>query len=144
MFGLPIEVILSLVTGIGGFLMKMQAQRQADYVSLIKLGMEKNQQASDLADAAAKRSNPFLRKTIAWFVIIVCFGGLLWVAFHPDIPVSVIEPKPQKEFLWGLFKWGKTMEVTVAHGLVFPEWVKYSVITIISFLFGTGAAKITK
>jgi hypothetical protein len=144
MFGLPIEVILSLVTGIGGFMMKMQAQRQADFVNLIKLGMEKNQQSSDLADAAAKRSNPFLRKTIAWFVIAIVFGGILLVAFQPDIPVSIVEPKAQKELLWGLFKWGKTMEVTVAQGLVFPEWVKYTIITIISFLFGTGAAKIQK
>lgn len=144
LFGLPVEVLLSLATGIGGFIMKMQAQRQADLVSLVKLGMEKNQQSSDLADAAAKRSSPLLRKLIAIFIILICFGGLLLVAFNPEIPVSIVEPKAQKELFWGLFKWGKQMEVTVAQGLVFPEWVKFSVISIISFLFGTGAAKIKK
>lgn len=142
--GLPIEVILSLATGLGGFLMKMAAQRQADFVSLVKLGMEKNQQASELADAAAKRSDPVLRKIIALIIIIICFGGILAVAFLPNIPVSIIEPIEQKEFLWGLFRWGKPMTVISASGLVFPEWVKYSIITIISFLFGTGAAKITR
>ena len=144
MFGLPIEVVLSLATGIGGFWMKMQAQKQADFVEIAKLGMERNKQSSELADSAAQRSSPFLRKTVAWVVVLVCFGGLLWVAFHPDIPVSIVEPKAQKEFLWGLFRWGKTMEVTVAHGLVFPEWVKFSVISVVSFLFGTGAAKISR
>jgi len=142
--GLPTEVILSLATGIGGFVMKMQAQKQADFISIVKLGMEKNQQSSDLADAAAKRSSPWFRKTVGWFIIAVCFGGLLWVAFQPEIDVSIVEPKAQKEFLWGLFRWGKQMEVTTASGLVFPEWVKFSVISVVSFLFGTGAAKIQK
>ena len=144
MFGLPIEVVLSIVTGIGGFVMKMQAQRQADFVDLIKLGMEKNEHASKLADDAAERSSPTFRKIIGGFVIAIVFGGSLWVAFNPEIPVSIVEPKAQKELLWGLIRWGKEMEVTVANGLVFPEWVKYSVITIISFLFGTGAAKINR
>ena len=144
MFGLPVEVILGLVSGIGGFLMKQAAQRQADMVALVKLGMEKNQQASDLADAAAKRSSPFVRKLVASFVIGITFVSILWVAFHPEIPVSIVEPVPQKSILWGLITWGKPLTVITANGLVFPTWAKYSVITIIGFLFGTGAGKIQK
>ena len=144
MFGLPAEVVIGIVSGVGGFLMKQAAQRQADFVDLIKLGMEQNKQSSKLADAAAKRSSPFVRKVVAFFVIAVVFGGALMVAFHPEIPVSIIEPKPQKSLLWGLFTWGKTMEVTTANGLVFAPWVKYSVISIIGFLFGTGASKISR
>lgn len=142
MFGLPIEVILSLATGVGGFMMKMMAQKHADNISLLKLGMQQRKQASDLADAAAERSSPVLRKIIALIVILLCFGSLVVVAFRPEIPVSIITDKPRVSFLFGLIEWGKTYQVIVAEGLVFPSWIKYSVISIISFLFGTGAAKI--
>lgn len=143
MFGLPIEIILSLATGVGGFLMKMYAQKHADNIELLKLGMRQQKLQSDLADSAAKRSSPILRKIVALIVILICFGGILTVAFFPDVPVSVIEDKPRASFFWGLFEWGKTYQIITANGLVFPPWVKYSVISIISFLFGTGAAKPT-
>lgn len=142
MFGLPIEVVLSLATGVGGFLMKQAAQRQADMVSLVKLNMEVNEHADNLANSAAKRSSPFVRKAVALFVIVSLIGALIWVSTQPDVVVSVLEPKPQKSILWGLFTWGKTLSVTTAEGLVFPTWIKYSVLSIIGFLFGTGAAKI--
>ena len=142
--GIPLEVIVGLVSGLGGFLMKLAAQRQADFVSLVRLGMEKNQQASKQADAAAKRSSPFARKVLAFFIIGICFGGLLIVAFRPDIPVSIVNPIPQKSLFWGLIQWGKSMEVTVAQGLVLSDWVRFSVISVVGFFFGTGAGKISK
>jgi len=144
MFGLPLELILGVVSVIGGFIMKLSAQRQADYVELIKLAMRKNATvSSDLADAAQKRSDPKLRKIIALIIILICFGGIFVVAFIPSIPVTIIEPVAQKSFL-GLFKWGKTYEIITASGLVFPTWVKFSVVSIVGFVFGTGAAKINR
>lgn len=141
MFGnLPIEVFLSMASGVGGFAMKLMAQKHADNIQLLKLGMSQKQQMSDLADAAAKRSSPVLRKIIALIIISICFGGLLIVAFFPNIPVSVIGDPEEHSILWGLISWTKT-EVITAQGLVFPDWVKYSVVSVLSFLFGSGAAK---
>ena len=84
-----------------------------------------------------------MRKFAAMIVLFVAFGGLFAVAFFADIPVSIVEEAPSKSFL-GLFEWGGGTKVTVASGFVIPEWFKYSVISIIHFLFGTGAAKIGK
>ena len=104
----------------------------------------KDSASSGAYDAAARRSSPFLRKAVAVLIITICFGGLLLVSFFPDIPVSIIEQVPQKEIFWGMIKWGKHFEVTTAPGFVFPEWAKYSITSVIGFLFGTGASKASK
>lgn len=140
MFGLPIEVLLSFGTGIAGFLMKHVAQTRANNYKLIELGMKQGQKRSDLSDAAAKRSSPFARKLIAFFVVFCVIGGLLWAAGQ-GIDVNIMGPKEQKSILWGLIKYGDATEVITMSGLVFPVWIKYIMITIISFFFGNGAAK---
>lgn len=142
----PPEVILSIVTGIGGFLMRMTAQRQSDFIDLVRIGMDQNNNHNEPTcnKREVQKKQPILRKIIAILIIVICFGGLLAVAFRPDIPVSIVEPVAQKELLWGLVKWGKPLEVITANGFVFPSWIKYSVISVVSFLFGTGAAKISK
>ena len=144
MFGLPAEVVIGMVSGLGGFLMKMTAQRQADNTALIKLGMEKAEHSSIMADAAAKRSSPWLRKFAAIVVILIAFGGILLIAFFPKIPVSIIYNTNIKEFFWGLFRWGGEPRILEAQGFVMTDWFRFSVISIIMFLFGTGAAKTSR
>jgi hypothetical protein len=140
MFGLPIEVTVGMVSALGGFAMKLMAQKQADTTALIKLGMEKAAHSSTMADAAAKRSSPWLRKFAAITVLLVAFGGILLVAFFDSVPVSIVYEKVPRSFL-GLFKWGGNLEVVEANGFVLADWFKFSVISIVMFLFGTGAAK---
>ena len=143
MFGLPIEVTVGMVSALGGFAMKLMAQRQADTTALIRLGMEKAESSSKRADEAAKRSSPWLRKFAAIVVLLVAFGGILIVAYEPNIPVSIIHETRQKSFL-GIFKWGGNLRVLEAMGFVIADWFKFSVISIIMFLFGTGAAKVPR
>lgn len=143
MFGLPLEVTTGMVAGIAGFIMKFMAQKHADSIALMKLSIEKSNQAIRSADAAGKRSSPWLRKFAAIVVLLVAFVGIFAVAWSPDVVVSIVEKVPQKQILWGLFKWGETTDVTIAEGFVIADWFKYSVISIIYFLFGTGAAKIS-
>ena len=141
MFGLPTEVTVGMISAVGGFVMKYMAQKNANNFELMKLGMERQRLHSELADAAAKRSSPWLRKFAAIVVLLVAFVGIYSVAWAPNVDVSMVEDVPQKSVLWGLIKWGKTTQVTTAEGFVIAEWFKYSVIVIIHFLFGTGAAK---
>ena len=143
MFGLPVEVVVGMVSAVGGFGMKLMAQRQADTTTMIKLGMERATNSSHLADEAAKRSSPWLRKFAAITVLLVAFGGILIVAFHKDVPVSIVYETARKSFL-GLFHWGGNMRVLQADGFVIADWFKFSVISIIMFLFGTGAAKTSR
>lgn len=143
MFPIPPEILLGLVSGVGGFFMKMAAQKQADTTRLLEASIKRDQATSALQDAAAKRSSPFLRKMVALIVIIICFGMLPTSAIL-DIPVHIIKEIPKDSILWGFFKWGQGYEVISVTGMVYPDWVRYSVISIISFLFGTGAAKVSR
>lgn len=136
------EIVLGMFSTIAGFIMKQQAQKLANSQKLMEIAITKNTNDSKLADAAAKRSSPVLRKIVALIIVIICFGGIIAAAWF-KWPVSIIEPVEQKEFLFGLFKWGKSHNIITADGLVFPEWVKFSVIQVVAFLFGTGAAKIS-
>jgi hypothetical protein len=126
MFGLPVEVTVGMLSTLGGFAMKLMAQKAANQHELIKI---------------AKRSSPWLRKFAAITVLLVAFVGIFIVAFIPSVPVSIVQDAPQKSLLWGLVKWGKQTEVIIANGFVIADWFKYSVISIVFFLFGTGAAK---
>ena len=140
MFGLPVEVTVGMVSALGGFVMKMMAQKQSDTTALIKLGMQKDSNSSALATEAAKRSSPWLRKFAAITVLLVAFGGILLVAFFETIPVSIAYETARKSFL-GIFKWGGNMRIIEAQGFVIADWFKFSVVSIVMFLFGTGAAK---
>jgi|TARA_R100001086_G_C11706491_1_gene222891 hypothetical protein len=143
MFGLPMEVFVSLASGLGGFIMKMQAQKTANQQELMKIAIQRQEAHTKSADAAAKRSNPFLRKFAAMVILIVAFVGLYLVAFFPDIPVSLIEENESKSFL-GLIEYGGGTKVITVNGLALPPYFQVSVMSVISFLFGTGAAKVTK
>ena len=142
MFGLPMEVFVSLASGLCGFIMKMQAQKTANQQELMKIAIEKQEAHTKSADAAAKRSNPFLRKFAAMVILLVAFVGLYVVAFT-DIDVHLIQETESKSFL-GLIDYGGGTKVTTVNGLALPPYWQVSVMSVISFLFGTGAAKVTK
>ena len=141
MFGIPLEVIVTLVSSVASWWMKKKAQDAADLAAERKAWIAKSKRIDDSQDRAARRSNPWLRKFVAVTVISVSFVGIFVIAFFPDIPVSIIEEVPRNSFLWGLIEWGSTFEVITADGFVLPEWVRFSVCTIVGFLFGSGFAK---
>ena len=138
---IPMELILTIGSGIAGFVMKNIAQNRANQYKLMELSMKQNQEASKLADAADKRGSPTARKIIAFIIIGVVFGGVLVVAFFNGIDTTLVLDKAQKSFLG--FKWGKTYDIVATNGFMIIPWFKYCVITTISFYMGTGASKIS-
>ena len=142
MFGLPMEVFVSLASGLGGFVMKMQAQKTANQQEIMKLAIQKQEAHTKSADAAAKRSSPFLRKFAAMVILLVAFVGLYVIAYT-GIDVHLIQETESKSFL-GILDYGGGTQVTTVNGLALPPYWQVSVMSVISFLFGTGAAKVTK
>ena len=138
---IPMELMLTVGSGIAGFVMKNIAQNRANQFKLMELSMKQNQQASKLADAASKRGNPTARKIIAFIIIGVVFLGVFIMAFFSSIDTTLILDKAQKSFLG--FRWGKTYEIVTTQGFMIVPWFKYCVITVVSFYLGTGASKIT-
>lgn len=143
MFGLTPETIVMLATTVFSYWAKINAQRNENMHQLVAARNESRQSDSMLMDDAGKRSSPFLRKTIGLIVISMAFGGLL-IAPMLDIPVTLIEKVPQHSFLFGLIKFGNGIKVIETTGLVYPAWVRESVMAIIGFVFGPGFAKVSR
>ena len=139
--GIPIEIVVSVITAIGGYAMKSQAMRTQNMFDLIKISMEQKQQGSNLADKASERGGPIARKIISFVIIGTFFLAIFVFAFFPDIPVTVIQEIPQKEALFGLLKWGKSFEVLEINGFFQSDLVRYAVSSVIGFFLGTGAAR---
>ena len=130
-----------VITALGSWWLKKKSQDAADLREERLAWIQSRKRSTEDANEAAKRSSPWLRKFAAICVLSVAFGGILLVAFFPDIPVTIIEKVPKYSFLWGLVKWGSSYEVIQANGFVLLEWVRFSVCAIVGFLFGPGFAK---
>lgn len=140
MFGIPLETITLLASTFIGFYMKFKAQQAADQTALLKASIERDKFSNMMMNDAAKRSSPFARKFIAFFIITVAFGMLAVAPFF-EIPVTVIEKIPQKSFLFGLIKWGKTHAIISAEGFVIVDYVRYGVNAVLGLFLGSGAGK---
>lgn len=138
---MPYELIAGAISGLAGFIFKAHANAIDGLKQVAELQIQQQMTADQLANSAAKRSNPLARKILAFVVIGTVFIGLFAVAWASWVPVSIVKEVPQKEFLWGLLKWGNTLKVITADGFVLPEWMGWVLSVIVGFFFGTGAAK---
>jgi len=139
MFGLPIEVILGLVSLVLGAFHEHQKQKTQDQHELL---MAKFKVQDESANHASKRGGAGIRMAVALIGIIVAFGGLLLVALiERDIPVTQFTEKEPWFNLFGIIKLGGGMDSISANGFVTPDYMRYSVISIVHYLFGMAAAK---
>jgi hypothetical protein len=143
MFGLAPETIVMLATTAFSFWAKMNAQKNADMMSLLEARTKSRKADTNAMNAAAKRSNPMLRKILGTIVITFAFGGII-LAPCIDVPMTLIEQVPQHSILFGLIKFGSGIKVISAEGIVYPPFVRESVMAIIGFVFGPGFAKVTR
>ena len=116
MFGLPVEVVLSLASLVLGWYGEQKKQQAAD---IHARDMAARQSAND----AEKRGGSALRMIVALVIICVSFGGLI-LAQHTGMGVSQIFTKDPWLNLFGLVKLGGGKEVITATGFVLPEYVK--------------------
>ena len=133
MFGLPIEVVLSIASLILGWIGESKKQAQRDI-------HEQLMASRDSADSASKRGGATLRMIIALIVITVGFGGLILAQDNPGGVTQFFDTDPWLD-IFGIIKIGGGKEAITAHGLVLPDYVKYSIISIIHFIFGMACGK---
>ena len=128
------EVVLSLASLVLGWYGEQKKQQAADIHARDMAARQKRKRCSE------KRGGSALRMIVALVIICVSFGGLL-LAQHSGVGVSQIFTKEPWLNLFGLVKLGGGKEVITATGFVLPEYVKYSVLSIVHFLFEMAAGK---
>lgn len=140
------EIITGLTSLAGGAFTGMIANQQKMLLASMQHTMDvasKGNENSNDASNRSKASSSFLQPVVGITIIAVAFVGLLLVALNPDIPVSYLHEVRKGKFL-GLFGGGESVEVLEANGLVLPPYVKYSVISVVNFLFGASVMKLRR
>ena len=131
------QTILGLGSGIVGAIVQLKKQADQDKHNLLMASLKMSNQT---ANEAEKRGSTFGRWFATVIILSVGFGGLIYAA-HMNIPVSqIIDRKPLLDLL-GLIKIGGGQKVIEAEGLVIPEYVENSIVSIVFFLFGSSAAR---
>ena len=131
------QTIVGLVSGGLGALitLKVQADKDKHDMMMAALGIQ-----NDNANDANKRGSAWGRRFAIIMIMSVGFGGLFY-ASAMGIKVSQIVDKEPLLDLFGLIKIGGGQKVVEASGFVIPQYVEDSIISVIFFLFGSGAAK---
>ena len=136
-FGIPLEVISMGFSTTMGAILKLMGQAQADKAEQHKMMLQQIKVTDNSMNLASERDGSngvWIRRFIV--VTLLCFVGFILVA-----PVLFGEPVsiPVEKTSGWLF-WKETVtEYITLQGIVTPEWLKYAILDIIAFYFGTSA-----
>tara|TARA_R100001224_G_C3961273_1_gene129228 strand:- start:216 stop:620 length:405 start_codon:yes stop_codon:yes gene_type:complete len=134
---MPTELIAMLGGGMSGFIFKligtMVSSQQANVENLIK----KSEAHTSSADAADKRGGAGGAWVRRFIVVVVLFGVVIapFILAHSGDGVTVA----QEYSKWFGFIKGTTYQTL--HGYVILPEIRTSIITIVSFYFGSSTVK---
>lgn len=153
---IPIELLTMGGGAAMGGLMKFMAISQKNKAESQKLLIERNKADQDntnanrksstaSADAAAKRTNDPFAKATRRIIVLAILGLAYWQYMGGLTGLDIVVPVTVQEGFNFLGIIDTTKEVVkyevFSNALVVQEWMKLSILAIISFYFGTGAAK---
>lgn len=138
------ELVTGLISLGSGAFAGLMANNQKMLLASIEATKSFNQMGNANANDAAKRAGKsFLQPVVGIIIILVAFLSLYLVAIS-DIPVSYIYEEARGKFLGFIGSGQPKVKVIEAHGLVLPPYVKYSVISVVNFLFGASVVKLRR
>jgi len=140
------EILTGLLSLAGGAFAGMMANNQKLLLASIDFSLNSNKQGNTNSNDAGVRNAKgasFLQRTVGIIIILVAFGGLLAVAYS-GITTNYVYEEVQGKFL-GIFGSGREkVKMLTAEGFLIPPYVKYSVISVVNFLFGASVVKLRR
>jgi len=128
-----------------GFLMKAWAQAQSYRHEQFKMMMQQHQAVEASKKAAADRVSIEAGKFARRLIVISILAGTVYVGFFSgwfNLPVIVETETSGFSIFWGLFEIpSRDKFIELAPGWPVFESVKSSLLAIVGFYFGQGAAK---
>lgn len=138
------EVVTGLVSLASGAFAGLMANNQKMLLASIDATLKFNAQGNaNSNDAAQRAGKSFLQPVVGIMIIAVAFVALYLVAVQ-EIPVSYIYEQGRSKFLGIFGSNDPTIKVVEATGFVLPPYVKYSVISVVNFLFGASVVKLRR
>jgi len=137
MFGLPMEAVVMLVSTVGGAVMKMWSQAQADKADQQKQLIQRMSSSEDSVQNARNYDTP----NAQWIrrFLVICFMGMaVFILLAPVMGLPTVVPVDVTSgfsFLFFDFKNTVTQWVTLK-GMVTPEWLPYAITSVVGMYFG--------
>jgi len=141
MFGLPIEAITMLISVIGGAVMKMWSQSQADKADQQKMLMSQfsaNQESVDSARAYQTPNAQWIRR-----FLVICFMSMaMFILLAPVLGFPTVVPVDVTTGFKILF-FDFTNVITEwrsLEGMVTPVWLPHAIMAVVGMYFGQSIA----
>jgi uncharacterized membrane protein YfcA len=137
MFGLPMEVVTLLLSVLGGAVMKMWSQSQADKAEQQKALIQQFSASEDSVQNARNHQNPNAQ-WIRRFLVVSFMGMAMFILIAPilNLPTVVpVEVTSGFKFLFLDFTNTVTEWVTL-EGMVTPEWLPHAIMSVVGMYFG--------
>jgi len=137
MFGLPMEMITMILSVVGGAVMKMWSQSQADKAEQQKALIQQFSASEDSVQNARNYQNPNAQ-WIRRFLVVSFMGMAMFILIAPilNLPTVVpVEVTSGFKFLFLDFTTTVTEWVTL-EGMVTPEWLPHAIMSVVGMYFG--------
>jgi hypothetical protein len=140
MFGLPMEVITMLGSTLGGAVMKMWSQSNADKAEQYNrlIGNFKESEASkDSARAFQTPNANWIRRFLV--ISFMAMAGYILLApalFHTVTQVPIISTEGFKLLFLDFTK--EVVNYVELQGIVTPEWLSHAIMAVVGLYFGSS------
>jgi uncharacterized membrane protein YfcA len=137
MFGMPIEMITMIISVVGGAVMKMWSQSQADKAEQQKALIQQFSASEDSVNSARNYQTPNAQ-WIRRFLVVSFMGMAMFILIAPilNLPTVVpVEVTSGFKFLFLDFTTTVTEWVTL-EGMVTPEWLPHAIMAVVGMYFG--------
>jgi len=137
MFGLPMEMITMILSVVGGAVMKMMSQAQADKADQQKSLMSQFSASQGSVDAARAHQNPNAQWIRRFLVVsFMAMAGFILLAPVLDLP-TVVPVEVTSGFKLLFFDFTNTVtEWRTLEGMVTPEWLPHAIMAVVGMYFG--------
>jgi uncharacterized membrane protein YfcA len=137
MFGLPMEAVVMLVSTVGGAVMKMMSQSQADKAEQQKALIQR----SEVSESSLQNARSYDTPNAQWirrFLVISFMSMAAFILLAPVMGFNTVVPIDVTSgfsFLFFDFKNTVTQWITL-EGMVTPEWLPYAITSVVGMYFG--------
>jgi uncharacterized membrane protein YfcA len=141
MFGLPVEVLTMLFSVIGGAVMKMWSQSQADKAEQQKIMMGQFAASQDSINSAREYQNPNAQ-WIRRFLVVSFMSMAMFILLAPLLGFPTVVPVDVTSgFKILFFDFTNTVTEWVSlEGVVTPVWLPHAIMAVVGMYFGQSIA----
>lgn len=120
-----------------GFFFKMWSNAQQDKADERRYLLDKSEQYNKNQNDANQRGGIWMKR----FTVLVLISLFAYISIGASHPTNILTEPADTELLFGLFSWSNEPVITTVDGMLYTNTLSTSILSIISFLFGSEAGE---